>query len=144
MRILVQRVHHAKCVVNGEISGEIQKGFVLFVGVSKEDTIDNAKRMAVKIAHARLFEDEDDKLNLNIQQVDGEILSISQFTLYADTKKGHRPSFDKAAKAADANEIYLAFNQELRDYCKVEEGVFQAHMDIEVSNDGPVSILYEN
>ena len=144
MRILVQRVHRAKCVVKNQISGEIQRGFVCFVGVSKEDTLDHAKRMAVKIAHARLFEDENDKLNLNIQEVGGEILSISQFTLYADTKKGHRPSFDKAAKAEDANEIYLAFNQELREYCKVEEGVFQAQMDIEVSNDGPVSILYEN
>ena len=144
MRILVQRVHQAKCVVEAKISGEIQRGFVCFVGVSKEDTIDNAKRMAYKIAHARLFEDDQDKLNLNIQEIGGEILSISQFTLYADTKKGHRPSFDKAAKAKDANEIYLAFNQELREYCKVEEGVFQAQMDIEVINDGPVSILYEN
>lgn len=144
MRILVQRVHKAKCVVENKVSGEINKGFVCFVGVSKEDTIDTAKKMAVKIAHARLFEDENEKLNLNIQEVKGEILSISQFTLYADTKKGHRPSFDKAAKAEYANEIYIAFNRELREYCKVEEGVFQAQMDIEVSNDGPVSILYEN
>lgn len=144
MRILVQRVHHAKCVVNDKITGEIQKGFVLFVGISKEDDISKAQVMANKIAHARLFEDENEKLNLNIQQINGEILSISQFTLYADTKKGHRPSFDKAANAAIANEIYLAFNKHLREYCKVEEGIFQAHMNIEVNNDGPVSILYEN
>ncbi len=144
MRILVQRVHRAKCVVNEQISGEIERGFVCFVGISKDDCLDNAKKMAYKIAHARLFEDENDKLNLNIQEVGGDILSISQFTLYADTKKGHRPSFDKAAKATDANEIYLAFNEELREYCKVEVGVFQAQMDIEVINDGPLSILYEN
>ncbi len=144
MRILVQRVHHAKCVVNEKVSGEINKGYVCFVGIRQDDTIDNAQAMAIKIAHARLFEDENDKLNLNIQQVNGSILSISQFTLYADTKKGHRPSFDKAASAENANDIYLAFNKYLRDYCKVEEGIFRAHMDIEVSNDGPVSILYEN
>lgn len=144
MRVLVQRVHKAICIVEEKITGEIARGFVLFVGISKEDCIENVQAMAQKIVNARLFEDAQGKLNLNLQQVEADVLSISQFTLYADTKKGNRPSFDKAASADDAKHLYDVFNKALSEFVKVETGQFQAHMDIEVSNDGPVSILFEN
>ena len=115
-----------------------------FVGISKEYTLTNVEAMATKIAHARLFDDSLGKLNLNIQEVGGSILSISQFTLYANTKKGHRPSFDLAANAMDAKLLYQLFNDRLAIFCKVETGIFQVHMNIDSSNDGPVSIMYEN
>lgn len=144
MRVLVQRVHQASCTVNHQVVGKINKGFVLFVGFKQEDSLENCVKMANKIINARLFEDENGKLNRSVVDVQGQLLSISQFTLYADTKKGHRPSFDQAARPDIAKELFEAFNQELRKTLTVETGIFQAHMDIEVLNDGPVSILYEN
>lgn len=144
MRVLVQRVHQASCTVDHQVVGKINKGFVLFVGFKQEDSLENGVKMANKIINARLFEDENGKLNLSVVDVQGQLLSISQFTLYADTKKGHRPSFDQAAKPDKAKELFEAFNQELRKTLTVETGIFQAHMDIDVLNDGPVSVLYEN
>jgi D-aminoacyl-tRNA deacylase len=144
MRVLVQRVHQASCKVDHQVVGKINKGFVLFVGFKQEDTLENGVKMANKIINARLFEDENGKLNLSVVDVQGQLLSISQFTLYADTKKGHRPSFDQAARPEKAKELFEAFNQELRKTLTIETGIFQAHMDIDVLNDGPVSVLYEN
>lgn len=144
MRVLVQRVHQASCTVDHQVVGKINKGFVLFVGFKLDDNLDNVVKMANKIINARLFEDENGKLNLSVVDVQGQLLSISQFTLYADTKKGHRPSFDQAAKPDQAKALFEAFNQELRKTLRIETGIFQAHMDIDVLNDGPVSVLYEN
>ena len=110
MRVLLQRVHYAKCVVEGNITGEIQKGFLCFVGISKEDTLKKVEAMATKIAHERLFDD----------------------------------SFDLAANAMDAKLLYQLFNDRLAIFCKVETGIFQVHMNIDSSNDGPVIIMYEN
>ena len=100
--------------------------------------------MAKKIAHTRLFDDQEGTMNLNVMEIKGGVLSISQFTLYADTKKGNRPSYDKAAKADIAREYYHRFNQYLNDWINVETGIFQADMKIEAHNDGPVTIWYEN
>ena len=144
MRVLVQRVHQASCTVDHQVVGKINKGLVLFVGFKLDDNLDNVVKMAYKIVNARLFEDENGKLNLSVVDVQGQLLSISQFTLYADTKKGHRPSFDQAAKPDQAKALFEAFNQELRKTLRIETGIFQAHMDIDVLNDGPVSVLYEN
>lgn len=144
MRVLVQRVHHAFCTVDQTVVGNIQKGYVLFVGFKRDDTVEQAQKMANRILNARLFEDADHKMNLNLLALEGQILSISQFTLYANTKKGNRPSFDEAANSEVAHTLYTAFNEELRKTMPIETGIFQAHMDITVSNDGPLSVLYEN
>ena len=144
MRITCQRVEKAKCVVNIEVPGEIKQGLLIFVGFKQDETEDNLISMAKKIAHARLFDDNDGKMNLSVMDVKGSILSISQFTLYADTKKGHRPSYDKAAKADIASEYYKRFNAYLKEWITVETGVFQAEMMIDAKHDGPVTIWYEN
>jgi len=144
MRVTCQRVEKAKCVVNNVVTGEIEQGLLIFVGFKQDETEDNLKIMAKKIAHARLFDDYEGKMNLSVMDIKGSILSISQFTLYADTKKGHRPSYDKAAKADVASEYYKRFNEYLREWIPVETGLFQAEMKIEAHNDGPVTIWYEN
>lgn len=144
MRVTCQRVEKAKCVVNNEIIGEIKQGLLVFVGFKHDEDEENLKSMAKKIVHARLFDDQDGKMNLSVMDIKGSILSISQFTLYADTKKGHRPSYDKAAKADIAKEYYFRFNQYLSEWIEVQTGIFQAEMKIEAHNDGPVTIWYEN
>ena len=129
---------------DGKIVGEIDKGYCLLVGVHKESTEADAKYLAKKIVEARLFEDENEKLNLGLKDVNGSILSVSQFTLYADTKKGKRPSFTNAASAEEANELYNKFNEYLREEgIKVETGIFQTMMEVNIINDGPVTIIYE-
>ena len=144
MKIILQKVKKASVSVNNEIVGSIDKGFCLLVGVHKESTIDDAKYLAKKIAQARLFEDENDKITLSLKDVGGSILSVSQFTLYADTKKGNRPSFTSAAGAEKANELYEKFNEYLREEgVKVETGIFQTMMEVNIVNDGPVTIVYE-
>lgn len=144
MRVILQKVKYASVAVEGEIVGEINKGYCLLVGVHKNSTEEDAKYLAKKISDARIFEDEDGKLNLGLKEVQGDILSISQFTLYADTKKGKRPSFTDAAPSEYANELYLKFNEFLREYgIKVETGIFQTHMEVNICNDGPVTIVYE-
>jgi D-tyrosyl-tRNA(Tyr) deacylase len=144
MRVTCQRVEKAICVVNNEVTGEIKQGLLVFVGFKHEEDEENLKSMAKKLAHARLFDDHDGKMNLSVMDIKGSILSISQFTLYADTKKGHRPSYDKAAKAEVAKQYYDRFNQYLSEWINVETGIFQADMKIEAHNDGPVTIWYEN
>ena len=144
MKIILQKVKKASVSVDNEIVGSIDKGFCLLVGVHKESTIDDAKYLAKKIAQARLFEDENDKINLSLKDVGGSILSISQFTLYADTKKGNRPSFTSAAGAEKANELYEKFNEYLKEEgVTVETGIFQTMMEVNIVNDGPVTIVYE-
>lgn len=144
MKIVLQKVKKANVSVEKKVVGEIDKGYCLLVGVHKDSTEADAKYLAKKIAEARLFEDENEKLNLGLKDVGGSILSISQFTLYADTKKGKRPSFTNAAGAEKANELYNRFNDYLREEnIKVETGIFQTMMEVNIINDGPVTIIYE-
>ena len=144
MKVILQKVKKASVSVDGKIVGEIDKGYCLLVGVHKESTEADAKYLAKKIVEARLFEDENEKLNLGLKDVNGSILSVSQFTLYADTKKGKRPSFTNAAGAEKANELYNRFNDYLREEgIKVETGIFQTMMEVNIINDGPVTIIYE-
>ena len=144
MKVILQKVKKASVSVDGKIVGEIDKGYCLLVGVHKESTEADAKYVAKKIVEARLFEDENEKLNLGLKDVNGSILSVSQFTLYADTKKGKRPSCTNAASAEEANELYNKFNEYLREEgIKVETGIFQTMMEVNIINDGPVTIIYE-
>ena len=144
MKVILQKVKKASVSVDGKIVGEIDEGYCLLVGVHKESTEADAKYLAKKIVEARLFEDENEKLNLGLKDVNGSILSVSQFTLYADTKKGKRPSFTHAASAEEANELYNKFNEYLREEeIKVETGIFQTMMEVNIINDGPVTIIYE-
>lgn len=144
MRVVLQRVDYAKCTVDNIITGQIKKGYLLLVGYTNGDNETQNKKAAKKIANLRIFEDENGKMNLSLREVNGEILSISQFTLYANTNDGNRPSFVNALNPIEAKELYLKFNDELRTYgYKVEEGIFGAHMDIELLNSGPSTIIYE-
>ena len=144
MKIILQKVKKASVSVDNKIVGSIDKGYCLLVGVHKESTEEDAKYLAKKVAQARLFEDENDKINLSLKDVDGSILSVSQFTLYADTKKGNRPSFTNAAGAEKANQLYEKFNKFLREEgVTVETGIFQTMMEVNIVNDGPVTIVYE-
>ena len=144
MKIILQKVKKASVSVENKVVGSIDKGYCLLVGVHKESTEEDAKYLAKKVAQARLFEDENDKINLSLKDVGGSILSVSQFTLYADTKKGNRPSFTSAAGAEKANELYEKFNKFLREEgVTVETGIFQTMMEVNIVNDGPVTIVYE-
>lgn len=143
MRAILQRVSQANVKVDNEVVGSIGHGLVVYVGVHLDDTVEDAKKLAYKIANARVFEDDQGKMNLSVMDVKGEVLSISQFTLYGETKKGHRPSYDKAARPEPANLLYEAFNTELRENVPVKTGIFQAHMIIDQTNDGPVTLVYE-
>ncbi len=144
MKIILQKVKKASVSVDNKVVGSIDKGYCLLVGVHKESTEEDAKYLAKKVAQARLFEDENDKINLSLKDVGGSILSVSQFTLYADTKKGNRPSFTNAAGAEKANELYEKFNKFLREEgVTVETGIFQTMMEVNIVNDGPVTIVYE-
>lgn len=144
MRIVLQRVKEASVTVDQKIIGQIKQGFLLLVGVTHEDTIDQVNWLADKIAGLRVFEDEEERMNRSLQDVDGQILSVSQFTLYGDVKKGRRPAFTEAAKPDVANELYEAFNERLRAQgLTVETGQFGAMMDIALINDGPVTLILE-
>ena len=143
MKVVVQRASNAKCVVDGKITGEIDKGLMVLVGFTDGDTIDDIEYMCRKISNLRIFDDEDGIMNKSILDVSGSILSISQFTLYGDASKGNRPSYIKAMKNEEAKKLYELFNQELRKYVKVEEGIFGADMHITFTNDGPVTIIIE-
>ena len=144
MKIILQKVKKASVSVENKVVGSIDKGYCLLVGVHKESTEEDAKYLAKKVAQARLFEDENDKINLSLKDVVGSILSVSQFTLYADTKKGNRPSFTSAAGAEKANLLYEKFNEFLREEgVTVETGIFQTMMEVNIVNDGPITIIYE-
>ncbi|WP_323678778.1 D-aminoacyl-tRNA deacylase [Exiguobacterium indicum] len=144
MRVVLQRVKEASVTVDQEVIGQIKQGFLLLVGVTHEDTIDQVNWLADKIAGLRVFEDEEERMNRSLQDVDGQILSVSQFTLYGDVKKGRRPAFTEAAKPDVANALYEAFNERLRTQgLTVETGQFGAMMDIALVNDGPVTLILE-
>lgn len=144
MKIVVQRVKEAK-VTNESIENSINQGFCLLVGVGQSSTKADIETLAKKIANARLFEDENGKLNLNIQQIEGQILSISQFTLYADVRKGNRPGFAKSMPPQEAKEMYEQFNDALRAYgIEVKTGEFGTDMLVDIANDGPVTVIYES
>lgn len=145
MRVLLQRVKHAQVKVDGEIVGNIQKGYVLFVGITHDDTEAIAQRLAKKCVDLRIFEDENEKMNRGIEDIQGEILSISQFTLYADCRKGKRPGFTDAAKPDIAKPLYEYFNAQLEALgIHVETGIFGADMKVELLNDGPVTIMLDS
>lgn len=145
MKVVVQRSKAARVTVDGKVTGQITKGLVLLVGVTHEDKQEDAAYLADKIANLRIFEDANEKMNYSLLDVGGEILSVSQFTLYGDCRKGRRPNFMDAAKPEQAVELYEAFNELLREKgIRVETGVFGAMMDVELINDGPVTLIIES
>jgi len=145
MRAVVQRVESSEVIVNNEITGKIGKGLTVLLGVEEGDTDEDARYMADKIVNLRIFEDENDKLNLSVKDVGGEIIAVSQFTLLGDCRKGRRPNFMAAARPEKALELYNKFTS----FCKnagvnVATGIFQAHMMVKINNDGPVTILIDS
>ncbi|MBD7983064.1 D-tyrosyl-tRNA(Tyr) deacylase [Sporosarcina sp. Sa2YVA2] len=145
MKVILQRSGRASVEVAGEVTGSIEKGYVLLVGVTHEDTEKDADYIAKKVAGLRLWEDEDGKMNKSIDEVGGAILSVSQFTLYGDVRKGRRPSFIDAARPEQAGPLWDYFNDSLRNEgLHVETGIFGAMMDVQLTNDGPVTIIIES
>ena len=145
MRALIQRVKWGRVKVKEMLTGEIGKGLVILLGVSADDTEESAKYLADKCINLRIFNDGEGKMNLSLLDVKGEILSISQFTLYADTRKGRRPSFINAAEPVKGKELYEKFNQCLSDAgLPPQTGIFGAMMDVELLNDGPVTIIVDS
>ena len=143
MKVIVQRVSKAKCIVDKKITGEIENGFMLLVGFTNGDNLETINHMVKKIVNLRIMDDENHVMNKSILDTGGSILSISQFTLYADTKKGNRPSYINALNNQDAKLLYEKFNEELKKYLHVEEGIFGADMEISLVNTGPTTIILE-
>lgn len=144
MKIVLQRVLNAKVEVDNKITGQINKGYLIFLGVGHEDTKADAERIVNKIVNMRIFSDDNDKINLSLADVSGELLVVSQFTLYADCKKGNRPNFINAAKPDTANELYEYFVELCRKKVPVvQTGVFGADMKVSLTNDGPFTILLD-
>jgi D-tyrosyl-tRNA(Tyr) deacylase len=145
MRVVVQKAKRGKVTVEGRVTGEIGQGLVLLVGFTHNDTTEDLKWMVDKIIHLRIFEDEEGKMNRSLLDVGGKILSVSQFTLYADARKGRRPGFTDAARPEVATPLYNQFNEILRAQgIQVETGIFGASMEVELVNDGPVTILLDS
>lgn len=143
MKVVVQRSLESSVKVDEKIVGKIDKGYVLLVGFDNTDNLDVLDKMIDKILNLRIFEDSNNKMNLNIFDVNGSILSISQFTLYAKLK-GRRPSFTDALNYNDAKKLYIEFNKKLKDKIHVEEGIFGADMKVSITNDGPVTIIIDS
>lgn len=145
MRFVIQRVSNASVTVDGEVLGEISKGFMVLIGIEEEDTREIADKMIAKMLKLRIFEDENQKMNLSLQDVGGELLLISQFTLYADCKKGNRPSFIRAGKPDIAEPLYQYIVDACAKECKkTEQGRFGADMKVSLLNDGPVTIWLDS
>ncbi len=145
MRAVVQRVSRAKVAVNGKVTGEIGRGLLVLLGVAGRDAEDDADYLVEKIANLRIFEDNHDKMNLSLKDIGGEMLVVSQFTLYGDTRRGRRPSFIEAASPERANQLYEYFVEKTRQQIgRVETGRFQAMMDVELVNYGPVTIILDS
>lgn len=144
MRVVVQRVNKAQVTIDNEVVGKIKRGFLLLVGLREGDKLDQVKKAADKIAKMRIFEDEDGKTNLSLKDVNGEILSVSQFTLLANTKKGNRPSFVEAMRSPKSKDLWENFNKELENRgFHVETGEFGADMQVSLENDGPFTIVLD-
>ncbi len=144
MKLVIQRVANAQVEVDKKIVGKINKGYLVLFGVKEEDTIDQADALAEKLCKLRIFEDENEKMNLSINDVEGELLIVSQFTLYANCEKGNRPSFVEAMEPKKANEMYEYFIERCKEKVKkVERGIFGADMKVTLLNDGPVTIILE-
>ena len=144
MRTVIQRVKYARVSVDGKIIGEIDKGLLVFLGITHEDSMKEVKWLANKTKNLRIFEDEEEKMNLSLEDVKGKILVISQFTLYGNSIKGNRPAFIEAAKPDLARDLYLKFVNELKSFgIEVQEGEFGADMKVELLNDGPVTIIID-
>ncbi|MDK7067170.1 D-aminoacyl-tRNA deacylase [Lactobacillus paragasseri] len=144
MRVVVQRVNKAQVTIDNEVVGKIKRGFLLLVGLREGDELDQVKKAADKIAKMRIFEDEDGKTNLSLKDVNGEILSVSQFTLLANTKKGNRPSFVEAMRPPKSKDLWENFNKELENRgFHVETGEFGADMQVCLENDGPFTIVLD-
>lgn len=143
MKIVIQRVKRAQVVIDEEVVGSIKQGLLLLVGVGPEDKKEDIDYAVRKITNMRIFSDDMGKMNLSVQDIKGSILSVSQFTLFADTKKGNRPALTGAAKPDIAEEMYHTFNQALANVVPVETGVFGADMEVSLVNDGPVTIILD-
>ena len=145
MRAVVQRVSEASVLVEGSVAGQIARGLLVFLGIRHDDTEAQAEQLATKIGQLRIFPDLEGKMNLSLRDISGELLIVSQFTLYADTRKGNRPSYAEAAKPERALQLYQCFTESCRSRgFPVATGVFQAHMEVRLVNDGPVTILCDS
>lgn len=144
MKVVIQRVKHASVTIDEKLYSNISNGMLILVGFTHGDNEDKIKKMVNKIVNLRIFEDNNNKMNLNIKDVNGSILSVSQFTLYADTKKGNRPSFVSALNYNEAEKLYNIFNKKLSESIEnVKTGIFGSNMKVELLNDGPITILME-
>ena len=143
MKIIIQRVKKAQVSIEGQVYGQIQQGLLLLVGVGPEDQKEDLDYAVRKLVNMRIFSDTEGKMNLSVKDIQGEILSISQFTLFADTKKGNRPAFTGAAKPDVAEDFYQDFNRELAKEVPVKTGIFGADMQVELVNDGPVTVILD-
>lgn len=145
MKLVVQRSKESSVTVDKKIVGKINFGLVVLVGFTHTDTLDDIKHLAKKLVNLRIFDDENKVMNKSLLDVNGSILSISQFTLYADTKKGNRPSYVNSMKSSDASHLYDLFNEELKKHnVEVQTGIFQSDMLVNINNDGPVTIILES
>ena len=144
MKFLIQRVKEARVICDDLVVSEIEKGLLVFVGIKQDDTIENADYMIKKLINLRVFEDENEKMNLSLKDINGSILIVSQFTLYADCNSGNRPSFSNAAKSEEAKKLYDYIVEELKKKINnVKTGIFGADMEVGLINDGPVTIILE-
>lgn len=144
MKFLIQRVNNAKATVDGNVTGSIGKGYLVFIGIGAEDTKEIADKLIKKMMGLRIFADENGKTNISVTDVNGELLLVSQFTLYADCKKGNRPSFVKAGQPELANELYEYIIAECSKLINVQTGIFGADMKVELENDGPFTIMLDS
>lgn len=144
MRLLLQRSKKSNVIIDGKINGQINSGLVIFSCFTDGDNLDDIKYLVKKVCNLRIFDDENGVMNLSILDKGGDVLSISQFTLYADSTKGNRPSYFKALKGEEATTLYDQFNEELAKYLHVETGIFGADMEVNITNDGPITIILDS